>query len=346
MTALSWALAIAGLGILIVLHEGGHFLVARLCGMRVERFSIGFGPPLVSFKRWGTIFQIAPVPLGGFVQITGLNPAEEFDKSDPMVYPNRPRWMQLATVLAGPMANYLTAIVLAFMIFAVYGIAPKTQQIDEPAANRPAAAAGLKAGDVLVSANDQMVDADHPISEVINAGKGAPVAIKVLRGGQPMVFNVTPDQNKGVYMVGIKIGSYGPRTHASLPVAAKEAVVYPYYASVDILEGLYNVIRRKVQAEFSGPVGITQQIAKAASQGMLSFTSMIALLSVYLGLFNLLPIPALDGGRVVFIGLGYLRRKSVDPRLEAVVHTAGMVLLIGVLLVVSWKDIKHLIWKV
>ena len=112
-----------GLGLLIVLHEGGHFLVARLCGMRVERFSIGFGPPLASFKRGGTIFQIAPIPLGGFVQITGLNPNEEFDKSDPMVYPNRPRWMRLATVLAGPAANYLTAIVLVFFVLLGYGIA-------------------------------------------------------------------------------------------------------------------------------------------------------------------------------------------------------------------------------
>jgi regulator of sigma E protease len=339
MTALSWALAIAGLGILIVLHEGGHFLVARLCGMRVERFSIGFGPPLASFKRWGTIFQIAPIPLGGFVQITGLNPAEEFDKSDPMVYPNRPRWMRLLTVLAGPAANYLTAIVLAFFIFAAYGIAPKTQQIDEPAANRPAAAAGMKAGDVLVAANDRMVDADHPISEVINSGKGAPVAIKVLRDGQPMVFNVTPDQNKGVYQVGIKIGPHGPRTHASVGIAAKEAVIYPYYASVDILEGLYNMIRGKVQAELSGPVGITKQIAKAASQGMLTFTSMIAMLSVYLGLFNLLPLPALDGGRAMFLGVESATRRRVNPRIEAAVHTAGFVLLFGVLLFVTYQDL-------
>ncbi len=95
-------IAILGLALLIVVHEGGHFLVARLCGMRVERFSIGFGKPLVSFKRGDTIYQIAPIPLGGFVQITGLNPHEEFDKKDPYVYPNRPRWMRLAVLVAGP----------------------------------------------------------------------------------------------------------------------------------------------------------------------------------------------------------------------------------------------------
>src|SRR5262245_7468984 len=173
MTAASITIAILGLALLIVLHEGGHFLVARLCGMRVERFSIGFGPPLASVKRWGTIFQIAPIPLGGFVQITGLNPHEEFDKSDPLVYPNRPRWMRLLTVLAGPAANYLTAMILVFVVLLAYGISPKTQKIEEPVPNRPAALAGLKAGDVLVEANGQVVDAEHPISEVIKAGKGA-----------------------------------------------------------------------------------------------------------------------------------------------------------------------------
>src|SRR4029078_11630081 len=102
MSGLSIVIAIAGLALLIVLHEDGHFLVARLCGMRVERFSIGFGTPLVSFKRGGTIFQIAPIPLGGFVQITGLNPNEEFDRSDPYVYPHRPQWMRLSKILGRP----------------------------------------------------------------------------------------------------------------------------------------------------------------------------------------------------------------------------------------------------
>ena len=159
---LSMLVAIIGLGLLIVLHEGGHFLVARLCGMRVERFSIGFGPTLLGFEHKGTTFQIAPIPLGGFVQITGMNPNEEFDKSDPMVYPNRPRWMRMATILAGPAANYLTAFVLTLFVLLAFGMPSKTQKILEPVAGRPAAVAGMKAGDVLVDANGRTVDADHP----------------------------------------------------------------------------------------------------------------------------------------------------------------------------------------
>jgi regulator of sigma E protease len=336
---MSIVVAIIGLGLLIVLHEGGHFVVARLCGMRVERFSIGFGPTLLGFKRGGTTFQIAPIPLGGFVQITGLNPAEEFDHSDPHVYPNRPRWMRLATILAGPAANYLTAFVLMLVVLLGYGMPSKTQKIIEPVQGRPAATAGLLAGDVLVEANGRAVNAERPISEVIQAGHGAPVSIKVLRKGQPMTFMVTPDAKSGVYQVGIQIGAIDERTPVSVGLALKEAVVYPYYTSVGILGGLYDMVRGKVHADLSGPIGITKQIAKAADRGAVDFLGMLILLSVYLGLFNLLPLPALDGGRALFLGIESVTRKRVNPRIEAAVHTAGFVILLGVLVIVSVKDI-------
>jgi regulator of sigma E protease len=336
---MSIVVAIIGLGLLIVLHEGGHFLVARLCGMKVERFSIGFGPTLIGFKRGGTTFQIAPVPLGGFVQITGLNPNEEFDRNDPMVYPNRPRWMRLATILAGPAANYLTAILLMMVVLLGFGMPSKTQKIIEPVAGRPAATAGLMAGDVLVEANGQPVNLEKPISDVIQAGKGAPVTIKVLRNNQPMTFVVTPEARSGGYQVGIQIGPIDERTPVGIGTAVKEAVVYPYYTSVGILGGLYDMIRGKVHADLSGPIGITKQIAKAADRGVVDFLGMLILLSVYLGLFNLLPLPALDGGRALFLGIESVTRKRVNPRIEAAVHTAGFVLLLGVLLIVSFKDI-------
>src|SRR5450432_3460021 len=323
---LSIVIAICGLGLLIVLHEGGHFVVARLCGMRVERFSIGFGPTLLGFKRGETTFQIAPIPLGGFVQITGMNPNEEFDETDPMVYPNRPRWMRLATIVAGPAANYLTAFVLMLIVLLHFGMPSKTQKIIEPVAGRPAAVAGLKANDQLVEANGQAVNADHPISEVIQAGQGASVNIKVLRKGQPLTFAVVPDKKSNVYPIGVG-------------AALKEAVVYPYYTSIGILAGLYDMVRGRVHAELSGPIGITKQIAKAADRGAVDFLGMLILLSVYLGLFNLLPVPALDGGCALFLAIESITRKRVNPRIETAVQTAGFVLLLGVLVIVSFKDI-------
>jgi regulator of sigma E protease len=345
-TVLSYGGAILGLGLLIVLHEGGHFLIARLCGMRVERFSIGFGPTLLGFKRGATTFQIAPIPLGGFVQITGLNPNEEFDKNDPFVYPNRPRWMRLLTILAGPAANYFTAFVLMLMVLLTFGMPSKTQKIIEPMPGKPAAVAGLKAGDVLVEANGQHVSADNPISDVIRAGQGAPVAIKVLRGGQPLTFTVTPErQSSGAYQVGIHIGPVDERTPVAPTTAVKEAVLYPYYASIGIMVGLYDMIRGRIHADLSGPIGITKQIKQAADRGAVEFLMIIIQLSVYLGLFNMFPLPALDGGRVVFLAIESVTRRRVNPRIEAAVHTAGIVLLLGVMIVVSFKDIKGIFIK-
>jgi regulator of sigma E protease len=338
---MSFVFAIVGLGLLIVLHEGGHFLVARLCGMRVERFSIGFGPTLIGFKRGGTLFQIAPIPLGGFVQITGLNPSEEFDRSDPYVYPNRPRWMRLFTILAGPAANYLSAFILMLGVLLAFGAPSKIQKVNEPRPGKPAALAGMMAGDVLVEANGKPVSYDAPISDVIRAGQGAPVTIKVLRKGQPMTFVVTPERvASGAYQVGIDIGPTDDRTPLGFQSALKEAIIYPYYASVMVLNNLSELVRGHVHfRDLSGPIGITKQMAKQAERGGLDFLEFVALLSVYLGLFNLLPLPALDGGRAVFLIIESVRRRSVNPRVEAAVHTVGFVLLLGLLIIVSFKDI-------
>src|SRR4051812_47023307 len=156
--------------------------------MRVERFSIGFGNPLVSFKRGNTIYQIAPIPLGGFVQITGLNPHEEFDHNDPYVYPNRPRWMRFAVLVAGPGANYLTAALLAVGIFIGYGKYTTTNTVDDVVARSPAQAAGLQRGDVLLEGNGKVVSTNYPISTVIEEAQGKPVEVKVRRGDKPLTF--------------------------------------------------------------------------------------------------------------------------------------------------------------
>jgi regulator of sigma E protease len=339
----SIALAIVALALLIVLHEGGHFLVARLCGMRVERFSIGFGNPLVSFKRGDTIYQIAPIPLGGFVQITGLNPHEEFDRADPCVYPNRPRWMRLAVLVAGPAANYLTAVVLAFGLFLAVGKFTTTNTVDDVLKGSPAEAIGLKRGDVLLEANGQPVSANHSISVVVRESKGAPVTVKLRRGDQPMTFTVTPrkDQESGDFRIGIQLGQL--REPVPALVAAREAVTVPVVQSGMILAGFRDMIIGKQKASLSGPVGIARELARRADQGMVEFLNLIMTLSIYLGLFNLLPFPALDGGRALFLGISALRRNEVNAKTEATVHMVGLVLLLGVFVIVTFKDIKEIV---
>lgn len=340
-------IAIVGLGLLVVLHEGGHYLAARLCGMRVERFSIGFGPTLLGFKRGETTFQIAPIPLGGFVQITGLNPNEEFDRNDPYVYPNRPIWMRMFTIVAGPLANFITAVVVMLFVFTMLGVPlpSKNERVVDVVAGSAAAEAGLKPGDVIAEANGQAVTPQHTIRDEIKRTGGAPLALKVGRDGTTIPLTVAPrKQANGEFLIGVQIDHYDL---TKLPVgpAVKQAVIYPFEKSKVILAGLYNMVTGKEKAELSGPIGITKEIAKAANRSVWDYFGIIAMLSVYLGLFNMLPLPALDGGRALFLGIESLIRKRVNPRIEAMVHTVGLVVLLGVLLVVSFKDFTRLFSK-
>ena len=334
-------IAIVGLGVLVVLHEGGHFLAARLCGMRVERFSIGFGPTLLGFKRGGTTYQIAPIPLGGFVQITGLNPNEDFDHNDPYVYPNRPRWMRLFTIIAGPLANYLTTFVIMLFVFTILGVPlpSKTERVVDVEGKSAAALAGLRGGDVIAKANGRAISSEHTIRDEIKVTAGAPLPLQILRDGKPLDLTITPrEKSPGQYQIGVFIDHYD-LTALPFPAAAKQALVYPYEKSKVILVGLYKMVTGKEKAELSGPIGITREIARAANRSVWDYFGIIAMLSVYLGLFNLLPLPALDGGRASILVVEGIIGRRINPRVEATVHTVGLVVLLGMMVIVSFKDI-------
>src|SRR6478672_8528734 len=183
------AVAILALGILIIVHEGGHFLIARLSGMRVDRFSIGFGPTLLSFKRGETEYQIAAIPLGGFVQIAGLNPGEEgIASDDPRAYPNRPVWQRLATIFAGPGTNYVFAAVIMVAFYLIWGVPVegKSPIVGDLKEGKPAAAAGLERGDEIVAINGSKITDTNQVAPAIAGSQGQPVTIDVLRYGQAM----------------------------------------------------------------------------------------------------------------------------------------------------------------
>ena len=336
--------AILGLALLIVIHEGGHFLAARLCGMRVERFSVGFGKPLVSFKRGDTIYQLAPIPLGGFVQITGLNPHEEFDANDPYVYPNRPRWMRLAVLVAGPAANYLTAVLLAFGMLVGFGQMVATNEVHAVLAKSPAEAAGLKAGDKLLEANGRQLSKDVLISKVVRESAGKPVTLKLQRGTETRTVTISPrqDPKDKVFRIGIET----TQAASAVPVsqAMRDAFVVPVVATGEMLSNIGKMITGREPANLSGPVGIARHMATAAERGLAPFLNIIMYLSIYLGLFNLLPFPALDGGRVLFLGINSLPIRQVSAKTEAVVHMVGLLLLLGVFVIVTFNDIKAAIF--
>jgi regulator of sigma E protease len=342
---MSIAVAILGLALLIILHEGGHFLAARLCGMRVERFSIGFGNALVSFKRGDTVYQIAPIPLGGFVQVTGMNPQEEFDHDDPYVYPNRPRWMRFLVLVAGPAANYITAIVVGFIVLVTYGQYTGTTTVDEIVPGSAAQMVGLQPGDVVSEVGGKPVATPTDVTQVVRASGGAPIDLKIQRKGAPLALQIAPrkDSSSGNYMIGVRFGQ--ERARGPFLDAVKESVVMPVALSGMLLKNIWDLVTRKIHGGLTGPLGIAKEMAGAAKQGLLKFLEIIILISVALGVFNLLPLPGLDGGRIFFVGINALRRKDMNPATETKIHMVGIMVLLMLLVVVTFNDIRGIFFK-
>jgi regulator of sigma E protease len=342
---MSIVVAILGLALLIVLHEAGHFLAARLCGMRVERFSIGFGNALLSFKRGDTVYQIAPIPLGGFVQVTGMNPHEEFDHSDPYVYPNRPRWMRFLVLVAGPAANYVTAIVIGFIVLVAYGQYTGTTTVDEIVPGTAAQAAGLQPGDVVAAAGGKAVTKPADVTTVVRGSGGAPIDLKIMRKGAPVDVQLSPrkDSASGIFMIGVRFGQV--RERGPLVEAVKEAFVMPVALSGMLLKNIWDLITRKIEGGLTGPLGIAKEMAGAAKQGLLKFLEILILISVALGVFNLLPLPGLDGGRIFFVAINAIRRRDMNPALETKIHMVGIMVLLMLLVVVTFNDIKGIFFK-
>jgi regulator of sigma E protease len=344
MDVLGYVVAFLAIVALIIVHEWGHFQVARWCKMRVERFSIFFGPVLASFKRGETQFQLGTIPLGGFVQITGMNPAEDFDPKDPHVYPNRPVWQRLLTIFAGPGANYLSAVLIGVFIFGYYGIPEPTSEIEiqDVLSGRPAAKAGLKSGDVVLSIDGQKIDKDNTIPSRIEAAKGKAVVLRVARGPkreQTVDVAVTPEKDSGVWRIGVQIAPVQKLVRQGMVAAVKEACIYPYAFSIGQLKAVGQMLQGKQKAEVSGPVRITSEIKKSIDRGALHALTIMMNLSIYLGLFNLLPVPALDGGRLAFLCIELVSRKRVNQKVEASVHMVGFVALFLLMVVVLFKDI-------
>ena len=335
-------LAILALGVLIIVHEGGHFLVARLSGMRVDRFSIGFGPKLFSFKRGETVYQIAAIPLGGFVQIARLNPGEEgMAADDPRSYPNRPVYQRLATIFAGPATNYVFAAILLVGVFVAWGVPGlgKAPVIDEVVDKSPAAAAGFQADDEIKAVSGKKVDDGNQVLPIVNASEGKPIVVDIVRNGKPMTITVTPAKNgSSGYLMGVKLG--GVQTWEQLPTGTrvKEALTYPFRYSVFVLQTLGEGGFKQIWQQGSGPVGIVKEMRKRIEQGPRHALMIIAMISIYLGLFNLLPVPGLDGGRLMFLGWEAVSRKRVNERIEQTIHMAGVLMLLALIIVISIKN--------
>jgi regulator of sigma E protease len=331
---------ILGLALLMVVHEGGHHIAARLFGMRVIKFSIGFGPALYRHQPKGssTIYQIALIPFLAYVQIAGMNPFEPIDPDDKTSYANASLIGRITTIFAGPLANYLFATVLFFAAFSVGGKMVPSLQVDVVKGGA-AAKAKMVNQDRIVAINGERLKSWDDMRRIVLGHANQPLSVEVERQGKPVVLTVTPTRrDDGQGQLGVE--TLGERQPMALGECLRNSVVEPALLATSLVVGLANLVMGREKVQLTGPLGIVGETGKAAQRGPSVFLGFLAALSTYLGVFNLLPFPALDGGRLMFLGYEAVVRRRPNAHLEARIHAVGLAMLLVLIAVVSVFDIR------
>lgn len=344
MTLAPYLVAILGLGVLMVVHEAGHYFAARHYGMRVVRFSIGFGPTIWKHKPKGspTVYQVALVPFLAYVQIAGMNPYEESDPKDPQSYMNASLWARIVTIAAGPLTNYFFASVLIFVGLLIGGKpVPDDSTMRIIVDPGPAQTAGMRDGDRVLEVNGEAVHNWEQLKKLVSAHPGEAVDITLERDGQTMHQTVTPTP-KGSSDEGlIHIRTPTHNEPVGLWEAAKTSVIAPPLFVYSNVREIGDAIAGKVKLQLNGPVGIVKETANQAKTGPSGLLWFLGMLSAYLGAFNLLPFPALDGGRLLFLVAEAVSRRKPDAKLEAQVHAVGLLMLLTLIAVVTFADVRR-----
>lgn len=334
--------------IVVLSHEFGHFIVAKRNGIHVVEFFIGMGPKLFSFKKGDTEYSLRLFPIGGACMFEGEDGLEtqEGEISD-RAFPNAPVWVRFATILAGPMFNFILAYVMAFIVVWISGVA--TTELVGVSENGGAARAGLMAGDVITKVDGKRVHISEDINLILQLNvEGKPVEVTYVREGQTNTVVVTPtyDEAAQYYLMGVYLGA--PPDNG-IGQHFKYSFYRMSYGVKSTVYSLKMLVKGQVSKDdVSGPVGMVMMVDQvydvAKEYGALSVAlNMIwitMLLSVNLGIMNLLPIPALDGGRLVFLLIEAVRGKPIPPEKEGMVHLAGMMALILLMVVVFFNDIS------
>ncbi len=341
------------LGVLIFVHELGHFIAAKSMGVRVLTFSLGFGPRVLGKKIGDTDYRLSALPLGGYVKMAGEDPSQPpTDEERDYSFLSQKNWKKIVIVGAGPVFNLVFAILVLWVVF-MAGVPVIDPVLGELKADYPAVTAGLMPGDRVLSVNGKEVDTWESMAEAITGSGGAPIEFVVMRNGERMVFEVTPVYEEGLseiltpqkkYMVGITpSGDYHVMHYGVLPAVGKGFVETGRLIYLTFL-----VIGKMFTGEVAlnnlgGPILIAKVAGEAARLGIMPYLNFMALISINLAILNLLPVPVLDGGHLLFFAIEGIIRRPISLKVKEIALQIGLGLLVLLMILAFYFDIERLI---
>ncbi len=346
------------------IHELGHFLVARFFGVGVETFSIGFGKEIFGWTdRKGTRWKVSWLPIGGYVKFLGDEDAASTPDRERLsrmnaeershTLPFKPLGQRALVAAAGPVANFLLAIVVFTLLFTFFGAKALSTYVGSVTPHSPAAAAGIKAGDKITAINHKPVRLFAELYGVIGDSDGKPLAVSIDRNGKAMTLNVTPRLivSKDIYgtpvktvAIGVGLGPDTPANTVYIPVPLLQAPVAAAAQTWGIVDMTFTYLWRIVShhadaSQLGGPIGMAQMAKSAASHGPYELVYLLAFISVSIGLINLFPIPLLDGGHLLYYGCEAVLGRPLGERAQDLGFRLGLALVLGLMIFATWNDL-------
>ena len=319
-------------GIIVFAHELGHFATAKWSGIKIHEFSLGMGPAILKKQGKETLYSLRAFPIGGYVKMEGEDEASD----DPRSFSNKKPWQRLIILAAGATMNFILAYVLLVII--MFSVGAPSNTIADIVVDMPAAEAGIMADDKIVSIDGKSISSWEQVTSAINQSEGNTLVIEVLRDGQKETFSITPVlKEDGSYAIGVQT-----KVLKQVDKAFGMAGDQFKYFFTSIFEFFGSIGKKDVTGELVGPVGLVNIVGEVSKTGLINLLNLAAYISINLGIVNLLPFPALDGGRIIFVLIEMVMGKPVNREKEGYVHFIGFALLMALMVFLVFKDISRL----